>query len=834
MMDPIKRHFLKPAFREKNISRYLVSWSILYSLRKTNYLSIVLILISINLSSQTEFIKQGSFIINMGVTPQTVGNGLKPYGMIYDLIKNHKVGVIWSINPNKDKDGIDFIHNGIVYRGGPFIIPVEFRTAAVNARITYWQGQGVVGATTVSDMSVPVHPQYGTLKNVPRWTLDKKNGGLAIPYFSLAGIPPDAHGGTSGNQWKDPAELDCCDDLFVLPHADPIWSSHGPLWTWNQTCKGGIWNGCHSGSSLENMVNPANRSQQTNFLCMKDPAFTGTSGNYATSNSLILWGGHSDGSPPYNHRLPADPVAQYMGSTDAAYQNGAEQIFIPRQTAGTSARWNPGAKVIVYDPTHVNVPSPQGDLRNTAALVIYGKAFDDNNRGYVMHNAGHRMNRGNQPANIAAMRIFFNYSWIVASDKAELVEIVTNGNVSSSGSGNTVSFDLPSGNINDFTIEWFSSCGGSLSPNAAQQTLVFTPPPATDLSGCALSVSITDNCGRTTTASFRFGVQCDYNVIANATNPLCAGASNGRIDMNISGFSAVGANEYTWERENPAGNGSGTGESIQNLIAGTYHVTVTSFTGCSATFTSLVAEPRPIQIDFTERNYECFGQSGSVNVSVSGGIQPYSYDWGGGIITRNRSDLSAGEYTLTVSDANGCTSTQTAVITGPGSGIDLSLNKTDVTCFSANNGSIITNISGGQGPYSYTWSDGASTQNRSNLAPGTYLLTVTDIAGCAITGQSSITQPAILAVNISVNNPSCPTNGTAPLNNDGAINITVSGGTAPYQYLWNDNITTEDRTGLPEGTYNVTITDARGCQLQRTITLTPLSGLPGTPNGINR
>ena len=86
--------------------------------------------------TQTETIPMGSYIINMGVTPQTVGNGLKPYGMLYDLIKNHKVGVKLIINPSKGKDGIDFSHNGIDYRGGPFIIPAGFRNATINARIS--------------------------------------------------------------------------------------------------------------------------------------------------------------------------------------------------------------------------------------------------------------------------------------------------------------------------------------------------------------------------------------------------------------------------------------------------------------------------------------------------------------------------------------------------------------------------------------------------------------------------------------------------------------------------------------------------------------------------
>ena len=114
--------------------------------------------------------------------------------MLYDLIKNNRVGFKWVINPSKAKDGIDFSHNGIDYRGGPFIIPAGFRTAAVNARIAYWQTQGVVGATTTADLELPVRI---TFLNVPRWTLDKQNGKLVVPYFVNAGIPASAHGGAS-------------------------------------------------------------------------------------------------------------------------------------------------------------------------------------------------------------------------------------------------------------------------------------------------------------------------------------------------------------------------------------------------------------------------------------------------------------------------------------------------------------------------------------------------------------------------------------------------------------------------------------------------------------
>ena len=97
-------------------------------------------------NATTDTIFSGSFIINMGIVPQTIGNGLKPYGLIYDLMKNHKVPVKWVINSSKGKDVIDFTHNGVNYRGGTFIIPFEYRTPTVNAVIASWQLQGVIGA----------------------------------------------------------------------------------------------------------------------------------------------------------------------------------------------------------------------------------------------------------------------------------------------------------------------------------------------------------------------------------------------------------------------------------------------------------------------------------------------------------------------------------------------------------------------------------------------------------------------------------------------------------------------------------------------------------------
>src|SRR5688572_19592735 len=126
-------------------------------------------------------LKAGSFIINMGVTSQTIANGLKPYGLVYDLVKNYKVPVKWVINTGKAKDGIDFTHNGVDYRGGTFIVPFEFRSSVIDSVINSWQAQGVVANTSVSIMLLHV---FKTFYYAPNWTLDYQNGALAATYFT--------------------------------------------------------------------------------------------------------------------------------------------------------------------------------------------------------------------------------------------------------------------------------------------------------------------------------------------------------------------------------------------------------------------------------------------------------------------------------------------------------------------------------------------------------------------------------------------------------------------------------------------------------------------------
>lgn len=837
MINDTKKSFVKSVFGQFK--------------QRTFVLICFLLMMSNPLAAQTYTVPTGSFIVNMGVTPQTVGNALKPYGMIYDLIKNYKVPIMWSINPGKAKDGVDFTYNGVDYKGGPFIIPAMYRTAAVNARITFWQGQGVVGVTTTSPVTVPLfHEIQG---GVPRWTLDKQNGKLTLPYFTNAGIPSTAFGGTDGKNWKLPAALNCCDDLFAMPHADPIWSTHQNLLFWNESCKGGLWAGCRAVSNIENIVNPSNRSQQMNFLSVKDPAFTGTSGNYANSNSLIDAGSHSDGTPPYSYRLNDDPIAQFMGITDAAHQNGAEQIYIPRQgvvanpstySPAAIARWNPGARVIAYDPNHPNVTNPDlTTFKNVASVMVYGRGFDNPNRGYVMYEAGHQLSKATAPANIAAQRAFFNFAFLVTSEKIVPPNLSSIPDTLPSNIANPIGYTLPAGaNPADYTTLWETTCGGSFSPSATVNPVTYTPPVVTTPLNCFISVTITDACGRAfATTKPVVIIPCSLTVDRTVVQPSCFGGNDGIINMNITGGS--GPFNWTWTRVSPAGSGSGSGTSITGLTAGTYNVTVSNSSACSTSFTQLVTEPVQLSVQPQVNNFLCFGGTGSINLLVNGGTPGYTFAWTGpGGFTANTQQitgLTPGTYNVTVTDSKGCQASTSATVTGPTSAFTLVLDSAfNISCFNDNNGRIYISPVGGTPGYTYQWNDGPTTEDRTNLPPGSYTVTARDANNCVATLTRNITQPRRLTLSRVTTPPTCPPGATPPVNSDGTITLTVSGGTAPYTYFWSSVDGSgivqgqKDQTGLTAGTYVTVVTDVNGCSATINTVLTNLLPLPTPPNNI--
>jgi hypothetical protein len=416
-------------------------------------------------------LQSGSFIINMGITPQTIGNGLKPYGLVYKLVKTYKIPVKWVVNGSKAKDGIDFSHNGVNYRGGTFIIPFEFRTTTVNAEISAWEAQGVVGNTSVSTLILDVTK---TIYYAPNWTMDKQNGAIVTAYFSNAGIPSSAYGGDPLN-WKNPSELGACDDIFVMPHADPTWANHNNLHYWNRNHKGNLWVACHAVSELENMVDPV----------------TGTQLNFLTTNGMVDWTLHrKDATPPYLYQANGDAVMQFMGVLDNATVNGSEKTFLP---ANNSA-WRSTTTLGVYDESNENIPSLSS---GPAAIIAYGRAYGDTSRGWVMYEAGHDHNlTGTEAERVAAQRAFFNYSFFVAVDRYADFNTSIEGlpEVIVGNQAYPLSFAVPPGiDLNLYTVQWSSSAGGTFTNSGNKAATTFSAP--ANIGATIITVTITDGCG---------------------------------------------------------------------------------------------------------------------------------------------------------------------------------------------------------------------------------------------------------------------------------------------------------------------------------------------------
>ncbi|MBK9736610.1 MAG: SprB repeat-containing protein [Saprospiraceae bacterium] len=276
---------------------------------------------------------------------------------------------------------------------------------------------------------------------------------------------------------------------------------------------------------------------------------------------------------------------------------------------------------------------------------------------------------------------------------------------------------------------------------------------------------------------------------------LCNGAPTGSIDLTVTG--GTGAYTYSWT-------GGATTQDRSGLAAGTYTVTVTDANACTKTSSATITQPTAIVLSTTQVNVLCNGAStASIDLTVTGGTGAYTYSWTGGATTQDRSGLAAGTYTVTVTDANACTKTSSATITQP-TGHVLTETHMNVACNGQTNGSIDLTVTGGVSPYTYSWTGGATTQDRSGLAAGIYTVTVTDPNACTKTLSVTIALTSTTALTSTQVNVLC--NGAA----SGSIDLSVSGGTSPYTYNW-AALVSEDRSGLSQGTYTVTVTDNLGC-----------------------
>jgi gliding motility-associated-like protein len=257
-----------------------------------------------------------------------------------------------------------------------------------------------------------------------------------------------------------------------------------------------------------------------------------------------------------------------------------------------------------------------------------------------------------------------------------------------------------------------------------------------------------------------------------------------------------------------------TTANVSSLAPGAYSVTVTDANGCTAVDNVTITEPALLVATATSTNVTCNGlNNGTASVTETGGTAPYTYLWSNGPTNANVSSLAPGAYSVTVTDANGCTAVDNVTITEPAL-LVATATSTNVTCNGLNNGTAIVTETGGTAPYTYLWSNGPTTANVSNLAPGTYSVIVSDANGCTAVDNVTITEPTLLVATTSSTNITC--NGL----NNGSASVIGSGGTAPFTYSWSNGPTTANVSNLAPGTYSVTVTDANGCTVTSSVTIT--------------
>lgn len=297
-----------------------------------------------------------------------------------------------------------------------------------------------------------------------------------------------------------------------------------------------------------------------------------------------------------------------------------------------------------------------------------------------------------------------------------------------------------------------------------------------------------------------------FSVSNAANNPTCAGYANGSISVNTSGNS--GPYSYSWS------NGS-TSSAINNIVAGAYSVTITDATGCAESLSFNLTAPPALSAVTSVSPAACYGDNtGSASVVASGGTGPYSYAWNTSPIQNTAiiSNVPAGNYIVNITDAAGCLFSGSAAVTQPNQPLLVNATTSSATC-SQSDGTASAVVSGNTGAVQYQWSNGQIGATASNLAAGSYSVTVTS-GGCSAQTAVNVNNTNAPVINQVNNSPTCF--GA----NNGSINTIVTGGTQPYQYLWSNGGSGTSQTGLNAGNYTFIVIDNVGCQSSVSVALT--------------
>ncbi len=375
----------------------------------------------------------------------------------------------------------------------------------------------------------------------------------------------------------------------------------------------------------------------------------------------------------------------------------------------------------------------------------------------------------------------------------------------------TATTDATCGNGSDGSAS-VTATGGTPFPNGDYNYIWNAPGnPAVDVlddvSPGTYTVTVTDANGCSQTGSATIGAPPVLTASLTINNVTCNGLDNGQISVTAAG--GVAPFTYIWNDPNAS-----TGISISSLAPGIYGVLVTDAVGCSAFASGTITEPAALTVATQQFDVICVDDTnGSAIALPAGGVTPYSYQWASGQTTANISNLGTGNYFVTVTDANGCTTTGAVQIISTTT-LALSTSAVDANCFNSNDGSATAIVTGGSSPITYAWSNGATTASNNNLVAGNYTVTIQDADGCQISQTVVVASPPQLTGPATVVTAITTYGGS-----NGSVKVTPAGGVAPYTVVWSNASTTTIISGLSSGTYSVTTTDANNCTVSATVTL---------------
>ncbi|HWB62873.1 MAG TPA: PKD domain-containing protein [Chitinophagales bacterium] len=374
---------------------------------------------------------------------------------------------------------------------------------------------------------------------------------------------------------------------------------------------------------------------------------------------------------------------------------------------------------------------------------------------------------------------------------------ITPANASCGSSANGSASASVTGGTTGYTYHW--------SNNATTSTI-------SNLGAGNYTLTVTDSHSCTATASTTISNSGSLTLNATVTNVNCNGNSTGRVTTSLSG----GTNpvQYIWS------NGATT-SSLNNVPANTYTVTVSDGAGCSATSSQTVTEPAALAVSLTPVNAGCGSPTGSVSASVSGGTTSYTYHWSNNATSTTITGLTAGNYSVTITDNHSCTVSASASVSSSASLVSTPAAVSPL-CPGLSNGSASVTITSGTSPYTYIWSNGSTTASIANISAGTYYVTISDAGSCHGIDTVVVTQPDIITLFINASSPTCGGNA------DGSASISVTGGTPAFSYNWSTGATGSAISNLNPGGYSVTATDAHNCSASSTFNITTPAPITAT------